>query len=274
LLNLLLFQLGGRIGIDQGLAVRISLASAGVWWLLFSQITFRTLRPRHAVRQIPPGETLLSVGFKQLGNTVRQVSRFPETVRYLVGYLIYNDGIQTVIVVATLFGSQELGMQNSDLILVILMVQVVAFAGAFLFGWLAGRLGAKRALVLGLAVWTGVVVYAALALQTVAEFWVLSAVVAVVLGGSQALSRSLFADMIPDGREAEFFSFYEISDRFTSIFGPLLFGVANQLTGSLRSGIFSLVILFGVGLAILLTVNVPRAVREAESAHLEEVSAA
>lgn len=273
LLNLILFQFSDKLGISEGMAVRISLASAGVWWLLFSQITFRTLRSRHAVRQIPQGETLLSVGFKQLGNTFRQIRNFPETVRFLIGYLIYNDGIQTVIVVATLFGSQELKMDSTSLILVILMVQVVAFCGAFFFGWLAGRVGTKRAIVISLVIWSAVVIYAAVALKSVAEFWVLSAVVALVLGGSQALSRSLFADMVPHGREAEFFSFYEISDRFTSIFGPLIFGLANQLTGSLRVGIFSLVILFVVGLAILISVNVPRAIREAESAHLEEVGA-
>jgi UMF1 family MFS transporter len=272
LLNLILFQFSDKLGISQELAVRISLASAGLWWLLFSQITFQTLRPRHAVRAIPPGETLLSVGFKQLANTFRQIRQFPETVRYLIAYLIYNDGIQTVIVVATLFGSQELKMDNTSLILVILMVQIVAFFGAFFFGWLANRLGTKRAIVASLVIWSAVVIYAAVALQSVAEFWVLSAVVAVVLGGSQALSRSLFADMIPNGREAEFFSFYEISDRFTSIFGPLIFGLANQIAGSLRAGIFSLVLLFVLGLAILLTVNVPRAVREAEAAHLEEVA--
>ena len=273
LLNLILFQLSDKIGIDQGMAVRISLASAGVWWLLFSQITFRTLRPRHATRQIPRGETLATIGFKQLGNTFSQIRKFPETVRFLIGYLIYNDGIQTVIVVATLFGSQVLEMKSSDLILVILMVQVVAFIGAFVFEFIAKRIGAKRAIVISLVIWSAVVIYASLALQTVAEFWVLSAVVALVLGGSQALSRSLFSDMIPKGREAEFFSFYEISDRFTSIFGPIIFGLANQITGSLRSGIFSLIILFVIGLVILVTVNVPRAIQEAEAAHLEEVGA-
>ena len=273
LLNLILFKFSDTLGLDSELAVRISLASAGLWWLLFSQITFRSLRPRHAIRQIPPGETLATIGFKQLYSTFRQVRQFPETVRYLVGYLIYNDGIQTVIVVATLFGSQELKMDDTSLILVILMVQVVAFIGAFVFNWIANRIGTKRAIIVSLVIWSAVVIYASLALRTVGEFWVLSAVVAMVLGGSQALSRSLYSDMIPDGREAEFFSFYEISDRFTSIFGPLIFGLANQIAGSLRAGIFSLVILFVLGLAILITVNVPRAIREAEVAKLQEVGA-
>lgn len=275
LLNLLLFMFRERIGLDSATTARISLASAGFWWLGFSMITFRTLKPRHAVRQMPKGESYLTVGFKQLGNTFRQIRLFPETVRYLIAYLIYNDGIQTVIVVAALFASIELGMDDQQLILVILMIQAVAFLGAFfLFPFLAARLGAKRALVLSLMIWTAVVIYAALALQTQTEFWFLGAVIALVLGGSQALSRSIFAQMIPKGREAEFFSFYEVSDRATSLFGPLIFGLANQLFGSLRYGILSLVILFVVGLGILLLVNVPRAIREAEAAHLQEIGAA
>ncbi len=275
LLNLILYMFSDRIGLDSAMAARISLASAGFWWLGFSLITFRTLRPRHAARKMPEGENYLSVGFKQLGSTFRQIRKFPETVRYLIAYLIYNDGIQTVIVVAALFASIELGMDDQQLILVILMIQAVAFIGAFfLFPFLAARLGSKRALVLSLVIWSVVVIYAALGLQTQTEFWVLGAVIALVLGGSQALSRSIFAQMIPKGREAEFFSFYEVSDRATSLFGPLIFGLANQMFGSLRYGILSLIVLFVVGLGILLTVNIPRAIQEAESAHLDEVNAA
>ena len=275
LLNLILYMFSDRIGLDSAMAARISLASAGFWWLGFSLITFRTLRPRHAARKMPEGENYLSVGFKQLGSTFRQIRKFPETVRYLIAYLIYNDGIQTVIVVAALFASIELGMDDQQLILVILMIQAVAFIGAFfLFPFLAARLGSKRALVLSLVIWSIVVIYAALGLQTQTEFWILGAVIALVLGGSQALSRSIFAQMIPKGREAEFFSFYEVSDRATSLFGPLIFGLANQMFGSLRYGILSLIVLFVVGLGILLTVNIPRAIQEAESAHLDEVNAA
>ena len=275
LLNLILYMFSDRIGLDSAMAARISLASAGFWWLGFSLITFRTLRPRHAARKMPEGENYLSVGFKQLGSTFRQIRKFPETVRYLIAYLIYNDGIQTVIVVAALFASIELGMDDQQLILVILMIQAVAFIGAFfLFPFLAARLGSKRALVLSLIIWSVVVIYAALGLQTQTEFWILGAVIALVLGGSQALSRSIFAQMIPKGREAEFFSFYEVSDRATSLFGPLIFGLANQMFGSLKYGILSLIVLFVVGLGILLTVNIPRAIQEAESAHLDEVNAA
>jgi UMF1 family MFS transporter len=290
LLNLVFVLMAGRLGIGQGDAVRISLASAGVWWLLFSFITFRALRPRHAIRELPPGENFITIGFKQLANTIRQVGRFPETVRYLLAYLVYNDGIQTVIVVATLFGSQELGMPNDQLILVILVVQVVAFVGALLFNVIAANIGTKRAIVVSLVVWTAVVFYAYAILGnnrapvtlplfgsvpfSTVEFFLLAMVVGTVLGGSQALSRSLFSQMIPHGREAEFFSFYEVSDRFTSTLGPLVFGLANQLTGSLKIGVLSVAIFFFVGLVLLIFVNVPRAISEAETAHLAEATAA
>jgi len=275
LLNLMLFSFREKLGMDSAMAARVSLASAGFWWLGFSILTFRALKSRHAMRQMPTDASYLTVGFKQLGNTFRQIRKFPETVRYLVAFLIYNDGIQTVIVVAAIFASIELGMDDQQLILVILMIQAVAFLGAFfLFPFLARRLGAKGAIVLSLIVWSLVVIYAFAALTTQFQFWILGAVIALVLGGSQALSRSLFAQMIPKGREAEFFSFYEVSDRATSFLGPLIFGLANQIFGSLRYGILSLIILFVIGFVILLTVNVPRAIQEAESAQLDEVGAA
>ncbi len=269
-LNLVLFTAGGAIGVDSALAARISLASAGFWWLGFSFITFRAIQPRHAVRQLPAGDTYLSIGLKQLANTVRQVAHFPETVRYLVAYLLFNDGIQTVIVVATLFAAGELKMTTTELILVLLMIQAVAFVGAYAVSYVAQRAGAMRVLIGTLVIWSVVVVYAWIALTTKAEFWVLGAVIALVLGGSQAIARSLFAQMIPHGREAEFFSFYEISDKGTSWIGPLLFGLANQVFGSMRYGILSLIVLFIGGLAVLLTVNVARAIKEADTAHLIE----
>jgi UMF1 family MFS transporter len=139
----------------------------------------------------------------------------------------------------------------------------MAFFGALLFGFIAGRIGAKRAIVVSLLIWSAISVWALLSLRSVAEFWLLGACVALVLGGSQALSRSLFSQMIPREREAEFFSFYEISDRGTAWIGTMMFGLVTQLTGSMRTAIFSLIILFISGLAILVTVDVPRAIREA-----------
>jgi UMF1 family MFS transporter len=273
LLNLVLFLFGDSLGLETALVARICLASAGVWWLGFSLITFRALRPRHAVRALPPGENLLTVGFKQLGSTFREIRRFPHTVRYLLAYLFFNDGIQSVIVISAVFAAEELGMEATSRILVILMIQIVAFGGAHFYGWLAGRIGARQALISSLVIWSVVVIFAFAGMRSTAvvlgmaqrelEFWLLAFVVAIILGGSQALSRSLFARMIPPGREAEFFSFYEVSERGTSWMGPFLFARVNDLTSSLRYGILSIIVLFVVGLGILLTVDVPRAIAEA-----------
>jgi UMF1 family MFS transporter len=263
LLNLILYQFSDKIGLDGAMAVRISLASAGVWWLVFGYFAIRQLRERGAQRQLPAGETYLKVGFKQLAQTLREIRRYPMTLRYLIAYLLYNDGVQTVIVVSALFGAQELGMESSSLILVILMVQFMAFFGALLFGFIAGRIGAKRAIIVSLLIWSAISVWALLSLRSVAEFWLLGACVAIVLGGTQALSRSLFSQMIPREREAEFFSFYEVSDKGTSWIGTLLFGLVTQWTGSMRTAIFSLIVLFVGGLLLLITVNVPLAIEEA-----------
>jgi UMF1 family MFS transporter len=233
-----------------------------VWWLVFGSISISRLRERGAKRDLPQGDTYLSIGFKQLSKTLREIQRYPMTLRYLIAYLLYNDGIQTVIVVAAIFGQQELGMSVGDLSLLILMVQVVGIFGALGFGRLAARLSAKTTIVITLIVWSVVAVWARLSLATVGEFWIMGVVIALVLGGSQALSRSLFAQMIPRDREAEFFSFYEISERGTSWIGPFLFGFIAQTTGSMRTAIFSLIVLFVGGLLILLTVDVPRAIRE------------
>jgi UMF1 family MFS transporter len=322
LLNLVLFLFGDKLGLSSALVARISLASAGVWWLGFSFITFSSLRPRHAVRPLPAGDTYLTIGFRQLSRLlnvsiglvtllmllpllvpvlvllqvpvglallpavgpivvlvlfiIRKSRQLPEAMKYLSAYLLYNDGIQTVIVVASIFAAQELGMSSTMLILVILMIQFVAFLGAYGFSYLAHAIGARNAILVSLAVWAVVVIFAFAGMKSTApilgmqqrqlEFWVLGFVVALVLGGSQALSRSLFAQMIPKDQEAEFFSFYEISERGTSWMGTFLFGVVNQQFGSLRVGILSLIFFFVVGLALLPLVNVAKAIREGQQA--------
>ncbi len=328
LLNLILYLMRDFIGIESGLAVRINLASAGVWWLGWSFWTWRTLRQRHHARELPAGESLLSIAFKQLSVTmetpartvaslllspllvlillpivtllglpvewiflallgpivmiiiflVRKRRTLPETVKFLTAYLIYNDGIQTVIGVAAVFAAAPparggIGIPTVRLTLLILMIQFVAFIGALFFGRLAGRIGSKRALAFSLVIWAGVVIYAFLGMHNYddtafrvpraeLEFWILGAFIAIVMGGSQALSRSLFSQMVPKDKEAEYFSIYEISERGTSWMGPFLFAFVNQVVGSLRPAILSVVIFFVVGLAILLTVNITAAKRE------------
>lgn len=266
LLNLLLFTFRESLGLAADVAVRLSLASAGIWWLLFAQFSFVRLRSRYPRVQLPSGETYLSIAFEQLRRTFRAMRRLPETLKFLVAYLFYNDGVQTVIALASVFGAEELKLETSTLIQVILMVQFVAFVGALAFGQVAQWTGAKIAIVITLAVWCAVTVYAYQFLYTELQFWLMAAVVAFVMGGSQALSRSLFSQLIPKGKEAEFFAFYEISERGTSWIGFVLFGLVNQLAGSLRAGILALIALFVIGLVLLLFVNVARGAEQANPA--------
>ena len=214
------------------------------------------------MKHLPQGESLLGVGFRQFGHTLRRLPNYPQTLLFLVAYLLYNDGIQTVIALSAQFGSEELGMEQGDLITLILMVQFVAFFGALAFGYLArrseperghaepGHLDGSRDLRLCVP-------------ETVAQFFVMGGVIGIVLGGSQALSRSLFSLMIPKGQEAEYFSVYEVSERGTCWMGPLLFGLALQFTGSYRVAILSVAIFFVLGLVLLIFVNVRKAILEA-----------
>jgi MFS transporter, UMF1 family len=262
-LNLALFSQAAALGLSTGAAVRLNLATAGAWWAVFTLIPLATLKNRAPALGLPHGERFLTVGFRQLRRTLGRARRYPQTVLFLVAYLLYNDGIQTVIALASQFGQEELGLPISTLTTVILMVQFVAFLGALLFNKVAEAVGTKPAVVASLVIWTATVTYAYGWLRTGAQFFVLAAVIAIVLGGSQALSRALYSHMIPKGQEAEYFSLYEVSERGTSWLGPFLFGLALQLTGSYRIAILSLSAFFLLGLAVLLRVDVKRAVVEA-----------
>ena len=271
-LNLAFYIFSEDLGVPGDLAVRINLASAGIWWLGFSFITWGRLRPRHAARQLPAGESYATIGFKQLRKTIGEVKHFPETLKFLLAYFLYNDGIQTVIAVAATFAAAPLiqgglELEQTTLTAVILMIQFVAFFGALFWGKLAGWIGAKQSVVVSLVIWAGVVIYAYGGLKgetATAQFFVLGVFIALVMGGSQAISRSLFAQMIPNGKEAEFFSFYEISERGTSWIGPLVFGLANQMFGNLRIAILSLIFFFIMGLILLPFVNVSKAIADAK----------
>jgi UMF1 family MFS transporter len=263
-LNLLFFARREQFGIDSATAVRISLASAGLWWALFTLLPMAQLRSRQPQRRLPAGERYLTVGFKQLSHTLRGLPRYSQTLLFLVAYLLYNDGIQTIIALSAQFGSEELGMGADELPPLFLMVQFVAFFGALFFGYLARWIGAKRAILISLLIWAGVAIYAySPLLETGRQFFVLGAVIALVLGGSQALSRSLFSQMIPKGQETEYFSLYEISERGTSWLGPLFFGLAIQFTGSYRVAVLAVGVFFVVGLILLPLVDVRRAITEA-----------
>ncbi|MFF6992498.1 MFS transporter [Streptomyces sp. NPDC010273] len=259
-LNLVLFTAHDSFGLSESMAVRICLASAGIWWGAFTLVPLQRLRDCGRV----PSEAPTAQGWRQLAATVRDMRGKPLTLSFLFAYLIYNDGIQTVISQASVYGSEELGLSQSTLITAVLMVQVLAVAGALGMGRLARTYGAKRTILGSLIAWT-LTLAAGYFLPAGAPVWffVLAAGIGLVLGGSQALSRSLFSHLVPPGKEAEYFSAYEMSDRGMSWLGPLLFGVTYQLTGSYRDAIISLVVFFVVGFVLLARVPVARAISDA-----------
>ncbi len=279
-LNFLLVKSADRFGIDGYMAVRISLLSAGLWWGGFSIITFATLRTRVAEKSLPPGKTYLTVAFSELGRTFRELARLRHTLRYLVGYLCFNDGIQTVISMASVFMAQELftsrGLKTdqSFLLGIFLMVQFVAIFGALVFERLAYAINTKNAILISLVLWGGVVIYGYGFLHNTNQAWIMGAVIAIVLGGSQALSRSLFSRMIPAGREASFFGIYEVSERGTSWLGPLVFGVVVAATDSYRQALLSLIIFFVVGTLILYFTDTDKAIHAAGNLLPEEAASA
>jgi MFS transporter, UMF1 family len=265
-------------GAARGLAVRISLLSAGVWWGVFAFISFRRLRERESLKQLPAGKSYLTAGFAQLADTFRELRRLPHTLKYLVAYLLYNDGIQTVIGSASVFIAAELfagGLDNPEaptfVLSIFLFVQFMGIGGALLFERIARLLGTKRAILVSLVIWLGIVVYAFAFFETRAQAWVMAGFIAVVLGGSQALSRSLFSQMIPAGREASFFGIYEVSERGTSWLGPLVFSIVVARTGSFRYALLSLVVFFLAGMLILLITDTARAIHDAGNLLPEEV---
>ncbi len=260
--DLALFLGHDAFGVSKGLAVRICLATAGLWWAVFAIVPLRRLRERSGAAGTGAG--VLGQNWRQLLHTARELRHYPLTLGFLLAYLVYNDGVQTVISQASLFGSKQLGLDQTTLIGAVLLVQVLAVAGALLLGALARRFGAKRTVLGSLVAWTGTVAagYFLPAGRPV-WFFVLAAAIGMVLGGSQALSRSLFSHLIPRGKEAEYFSVYQVSDRGTSWLGPLLFGLAFQFTGSYRVAIISLVVFFVTGFVLLARVPVERAMAAA-----------
>jgi len=242
-------------------ASRLSFLSVGVWWALFSIPLFRNV-DEPPTRPIP-GESRNPVraGFQRLGETFREIRRFREAFKFLLAFWLYNDGIGTIIVMAVIFGA-EINIGSSTLIGAILLVQFIGFPFSILYGHLARRVGTRNAILVGLVVYTGIAI-GGYFLRTALHFWILAFLVGTVQGGTQALSRSLFASMIPRFRSAEFFGFYDVSAKFSGILGPLLFGVVGQLAGSSRLSIVSLIVFFIVGGILLMSVDPEKGMRMA-----------
>jgi MFS transporter, UMF1 family len=266
-LNLVVVLLHDTFGLDKELAVRLSLLSAAVWWAGFTLIPFLGLRDRPPRGVVPESGGLVHRSFGQLFTTLREMRGFPMTLTFLLAFLFYNDGIQTVINAASTYGSKQLGFGTDVLIATILMIQFVAFGGALLFGRLAASYGAYRCLLWGTYAWMAIVVLAMfLPRKNVVTFLLIGVAIGLVLGGTQALSRSFFSLLIPGGREGEYFALYNACERGTSWFGTFLFGVVFQVTGSYRPAIVALIVFFVLGAVFLLRLDARRGILEAGNA--------
>jgi UMF1 family MFS transporter len=264
-------------------AARIGIVMAGVWWLVFAVASTRGLAEPGVSSSLPPGYDTgwrpwqyTRLGFGRTLHTTRQLRRFPQLLLFLVAFLLYNDGVQTVIAISAVFATETLGLGAGEVALAFLAVQLVGLFGALLFGRLAERFGTKPAILGSLVLWTGVSVWGYfLPAGRFPTFLGLAAAVGLVLGGTQALSRSLYGSMIPAEASAEFYGFYSVFSKFASIWGPLLFGFVNQVTGSSRQAILSLILFFALGFVLLARVDIAkaRAARDDWHFHGAEVEA-
>ncbi len=260
-----------HLGISLAEAARLGIVMAGLWWAGFTLVTAARLHETGSAQVLPERYrswprlfAYAAIGFSRTLRTTRRVGRFRQLVLFLVAFMLYDDAIQTVINMATIYGTVELKLSATSLMLTLLLIQAIAFFGALLFGKVAGRIGSKRAVMLTLVLWAGVIVYAYF-IRTATEFFALGAVVGLVLGGSQALSRSFFGSMVPEEASAEFYGFYTVFSKFSAMWGPWVFAIIRQTTGSSRLGILSLVVLLLAGLGLLACVDEEKA-REAKRA--------
>jgi UMF1 family MFS transporter len=229
-------------------AVRWSFLTVAAWWLVFTIPIMRVVREPQRGPHLGFGAAV-GVGFRELKNTISHVRQYRTLLMFLVAYWFYIDGVNTIIKMAVDYGT-ALGLDTGKLLTALLVTQFVGFPAALLFGWLGDRIGARRGILIGLVVYCGITVYAYF-LDTEGEFFALAIAVGLVQGGVQSLSRSLFGRLVPDGKSAEFFGFYNMMGKFATVLGPLLIAVVAWLTHNQRASIISLVLLFLVGGVLL-----------------------
>ncbi len=269
--NILIVQNAGSLGLSTGGAVRISLLAASLWWGVFSLVTFYLVKSRGAVKKLEARKNYISIGFSELRGTFRLLMKIRQTALFLIGYFCYNNGIQTVINSASVFLAQELfvakGQKADEVFLlgVFFVAQISALFGSILFERIARKIGTKPTLMISLVIWILIVIYAYGFLDSTFQAWIMGAFIGIVLGSSQALSRSLFSQMIPQGKESSFFGLYEISERGTSLVGSLVFSIVVAATGSFRSAIFSLIVFLILGAVILAFTNIKKAIEQANA---------
>jgi len=270
-LCLLLISFAESFNLTVPEASRIALAFTGVWWAGFSLITYKYLREDDLPIPLPEKYhsknkiiAYFTIGIKQVLKTSKKVKLYKHLVLFLIAFIIYNDGIQTVLIMGPIYGMETLGIAQSDIMLTLLLIQIISVFGTLLFGKLGELITAKNALLITLFLWSVVVVYAYFLTETF-EFYMLGMLIGLSMGGSQSLSRSLFGSMIPLNSTAEFYGFFSVFAKFSAITGPLVFSLIEIITGNERLSIVSVIIFFIIGSGILFTVNVEKA-REARKA--------
>ena len=268
-INLIMLKYPERLGFSTGhFSVQDCFLSVSIWWLIFSLPTFLFLRERGLTPLIVSRKFSLHVGYQRLRETFHRIRTFKELTKFLLAYLIYNDGIETVIVMASIFGADVLKMETGEIILYFLMIQGIAFIGSLIFGYLADAIGNKKTVMISLGIWSFIVLWAfqlGILWDPKTEYWILGVLAGLVMGGSQAASRSLQGIFTPDANSAEFFGFYAVSGKFASVFGPLIYGILIALTGSVKSGILSVLLFFIIGMAILWTVDEKKGMEEKQT---------
>jgi UMF1 family MFS transporter len=260
--NILMIMEPGWFGLaDTEAGTRLSFITVAVWWAFFSLPLFRNISEPVSGAQNDKYRNPIQAGFQRLKVTLKEIKQYREIFRFLIAFWFYNDGIGTIIIMAVIFGT-EVGIQQEHLIAAILVVQFVGIPFTLLFGKLAEKISSKTAIYVGLSVYT-LLAIGGYFMATALHFWILALVVAMVQGGTQALSRSVFGAMTPRQKSAEFFGFFDVSQKFSGILGPALFGFVAQLTGSSRMSIAALIVFFIGGIMILRTVDIERGINAA-----------
>ncbi|GGF16194.1 MFS transporter [Halobacillus andaensis] len=260
-INLLMILNYQWFGLPSSLAgTKLAFISVGVWWLIFSIPLFKNIKEENN-QQRERTHSFVRVGFNRVRTTFKEIKKFKQLLLFLVAFWLYNDGISTIIKMATIYG-RDIGIDSNSLIIALLITQFVGIPCTFFFGFLAGKITAKRALTISLYIYLAIVALGYF-MTSALHFYVLAICVGLVQGGAQSLSRSIFGKMVPGDRHAEFFGFYGISAKFSAIFGPFAFALVGQLTGSSRLGILSLIVFFIAGIVLLKFVDVEKGREEA-----------
>lgn len=259
-LNLIMLQKPQLLGFEPGtFTVGDCLIVSGLWWGFFALPTILWLREKQAINNVGVSIfKLTSDGWNRLKSTFNEVKHYRQLCKFLVSYLVFNDGVETIIIMAAIFGAEVVGMSTGELVGFFIIVQGAALIGSLFFGWLSDLIGNKNTLLITLVVWLGVVIWAynlGWLIGVREDYYLLGIIVGLVLGGNQSAARALLASFTPRGRSGEFFGFFAISGRFASIFGPLVWFTAIVIGGGVRQGILFIGVFFLIGLALLLFVD-------------------